>query len=99
MGRILVRLDLLPSLRGIPWVPHRQRHGDAFAQATVAMAEHGDRAGVELCRGAPRVPGGAQQPQRCELQSSAGTEGRVLVRGKRGDTTGCVVTAVVDAHD
>ena len=24
MGRILVRLDLLPSLRGIPWVPHRQ---------------------------------------------------------------------------
>ena len=24
MGRILVRLDLLSSLRGIPWVPHRQ---------------------------------------------------------------------------
>ena len=24
MGRILVRLDLLPSLRGIPWVLHRQ---------------------------------------------------------------------------
>ena len=24
MGKILVRLDLLPSLRGIPWVPHRQ---------------------------------------------------------------------------
>ena len=24
MGRILVRLDLLPSLWGIPWVPHRQ---------------------------------------------------------------------------
>ena len=24
MGRIQVRLDLLPSLRGILWVPHRQ---------------------------------------------------------------------------
>ena len=24
MGRNLVRLDLLPSLRGILWVPHRQ---------------------------------------------------------------------------
>ena len=24
MERILVRLDLLPSLRSIPWVPHRQ---------------------------------------------------------------------------
>ena len=24
MWRILVRLDLLPSLRGNPWVPHRQ---------------------------------------------------------------------------
>jgi len=24
MGGILVKLDLLSSLRGIPWVPHRQ---------------------------------------------------------------------------
>ena len=24
MGIILIRLDLLPPLRGIPWVPHRQ---------------------------------------------------------------------------
>jgi hypothetical protein len=24
IGGILVKLDLLPSLRGTPWVPHRQ---------------------------------------------------------------------------
>ena len=40
MGRILVRLDLLPSLRGILWVPHRHMYESIFDKCTLIRGDH-----------------------------------------------------------
>ena len=46
MGRILVRLDLLPPLWGIPWVPHRQGPLAASTRAHERRGHSGPRSSV-----------------------------------------------------